>query len=47
VQDLCLGVVGDGGSDPAFDAYQVFVAGRQRVGGDQDRAQVLDRFAHR
>ena len=36
-------VPGDGRGDPAFDAYQMFVAGRQRIGGDQD-PQVLDRF---
>ena len=47
MQNLRLGVPSDGRGDPAFDAYQMFVAGRQRIGGDQDRAQVLNRFAHR
>jgi hypothetical protein len=36
---------GEGAGDPAFEAGQVFVAGRQCAGGDQDGAQVLDRLA--
>ena len=50
VQQLPLpGIVafGEGACDPAFEAGQVFIAGRQGTGGDQDGAQVLDRFAGR
>ena len=48
VQQLPLaGIVaaGDGGRDPVLEADHVLVAGRQRAGGDQDAAQVPDRFA--
>ena len=36
---------GDGGRDRLLEAGQVLVAGRQRAGGDQDAAQVPERFA--
>ena len=48
VQHLPLvGVVafGDHPCDPAFEAGQVFVARRQRCGGDQDTAQVMQELA--
>ena len=48
VQQLPFVVIvasGDGGRDPAFEADHVLVAGRQCAGGDQDAAQVPDRFA--
>jgi hypothetical protein len=48
VQQLpLLGVAafGEGAFDPSFEAGQVFIAGRQDAGGDQDGAQVLNRFA--
>ena len=47
VQQLPLpGIVafGEGACDPAFQAGQVLIAGRQGTGGDQDGAQVLDRL---
>ena len=47
MQDWLLAVAGDGDRDPAFETGQVLIARRQRTGGDQDRAQVLDRLAHR
>ena len=48
VQQLLLpgiAAFGEGACDPAFEAGQVFITGRQGTGGDQDGAQVLDRFA--
>jgi hypothetical protein len=48
VQHLPLvGVVafGDHPCDPAFEAGQVFVARRQRCGGDQDTAQVMQELS--
>ena len=36
---------GEGALDPAFEAGQVFITGRQCTDGDQDGAQVLDRLA--
>lgn len=35
----------EGHVDPAFESGKVFIAGRQRAGGDQDAAQVLERLA--
>jgi hypothetical protein len=48
-QFLLAGVAafGEGACDPALEAGQVFITGRQGGGGDQDGAQVLDRFADR
>lgn len=45
-QGPLLGIIafGDGGRDPVLEADEVFVARRQRGGGDQDAAQVPDRF---
>jgi hypothetical protein len=37
----------DGLADPALDPCELLVAGRQRSGGDQDGAQVLDGLARR
>ncbi len=42
---LGIAAFGEGAGDPAFQAGQVFITGRQGVGGDQDGAQVLDRLA--
>ena len=39
--------VAKGGVDPVLEPGEVFIAGGQRAGGDQDGAQVLDRFAGR
>src|SRR5262249_55993928 len=36
---------GEGVFDPAFEAGQGFITGRQCAGGDQDGAQVLGRLA--
>ena len=35
----------EGRVDPAFESGKVLIAGRQRAGGDQDAAQVLERLA--
>jgi len=35
-----VGAVGEGCGDPVLESDQVFVAGGQRTGGDQDAAQV-------
>jgi hypothetical protein len=39
------GASGDGLGDPGFQPGQLLVAGRQRPGGDEDRAQVPQRLA--
>jgi hypothetical protein len=36
---------GDGGGDPPLQTDEPLVAGRQRAGGDQDAAQMLERLA--
>ena len=50
VQQLLLvrvAPVGDGGGDPAFQPGELFIAGCQCAGGDQDAAQMLDCLAGR
>jgi hypothetical protein len=50
VQQLALGgatAFGDSPGDPGFQPGELLVAGRQRPGGDEDRAQVPQRLAVR